>query len=86
MVKDVFRMSQEFIKSDEYVVHLSNVEPDECHPEDDLNKVNGYESEEQHNMEYKEFLKKDELGELSDNESDGGDPNYGDVEVENDKE
>ncbi|XP_026406479.1 uncharacterized protein LOC113301854 [Papaver somniferum] len=100
VAEDIYRLSLEYKKSDEFVVQLPNTEEDECHPDEDINNVPGYEHEFKDDMEYKKFLKKVENGYLSDkgsgSESEGkgdndgdsvdGDPEFGEVEVENDKE
>lgn len=41
MVEDLITISKEYKKTDEYVLHLKNVEEDECNPDDDLNNVRG---------------------------------------------
>lgn len=91
-------MSEEYKKSDEFVFQLPKIEEDECHPDEDINNVPGYEQELKDDMDYNKFLKKVYNGYYSykgsDSESEGGsdadsvggDPEFGEVEVENDKE
>ncbi|XP_026443739.1 uncharacterized protein LOC113343846 [Papaver somniferum] len=98
VVEDIYKLSLEYQKSDEFVVQLPNIEEGECHPDEDINNVPGYEQKFKDDMEYKKFLKKVENGCLSDKGSDSesesdndvdsvdGDPEFGEVEVENDKQ
>lgn len=44
-VEDIYKLGQEYQKSDEFVVQLPNIEEDECHPDEDINNVPGYEQE-----------------------------------------
>ncbi|MCL7026967.1 hypothetical protein MKW94_018896, partial [Papaver nudicaule] len=72
---------------DEYFgVQLNNIEEDECHPEEDLRDITGYDSEDRFESQEKEFLKKVVRNEPSSSESEDGDPTFGEVEVENDNE
>lgn len=64
------------------MVQLSNIEPDGCHLDENLENIKGYESEEECDKAYKELQRRVQDGELSDD----GDPMYGEVEVENDNE
>ncbi|XP_026388824.1 glutamic acid-rich protein-like [Papaver somniferum] len=67
-VEDLFAVSQEYKKSDEYVMHLKNIEEDECNPDDEyvLNNISDKDSEEKDIKSYKKFLQKVENGYLSD--------------------
>ncbi|XP_026377709.1 protein starmaker-like [Papaver somniferum] len=84
VVEDLLTIAQEYKKSDEYVMHLKNIEEYECNPDDDLKNVRRAENG---------YLSDGTASEISDGddaqgdaESDCGDPNFGEVEVESDKE